>query len=169
VKILFEKSTKLQSLSKCVGSHVIFDDGGKGRIQGMSNVCSDELPKLENVLLVKGQVSNLISISQLCDQGMEVTFNKTECLVNNQKGEVLMKGTRSKNNCYKWILYQEDQIFERAKMLNSRLEHQKTFKVHNNPHIGYLNKRRRTFLEDNQIKVKSNPIRNFVEKKIIST
>jgi len=71
-------------------------------------MCSDELPKLENILLVKGLVSNLISISQLCDQELEVNFNKTKCLVTNQKGEVLMRGIRTKNNCYKWVPYQED-------------------------------------------------------------
>ena len=132
-------------------------------------MCSDESPKLENVFLVKGLVSNLISVSQLYDQGMEVKFNKTECLVTNQEGEVLMRGIRSKNNCYKWVPYKKDQIFEQAKMLIKRLEHQKILKVHDHPHISKLNNWRRTFLEDNQINVQSHSVRDFVEKKIIST
>jgi len=37
------------------------------------------LPRLVNVLLVKGLTANLISISQLCDQGLEVNFTKLEC------------------------------------------------------------------------------------------
>jgi len=57
-------------------------------------VCSNESPKLENVFLVKGPMSNLISTSQLCDQGLEVKFNKTECFVTNQEREVLMRGIR---------------------------------------------------------------------------
>ncbi|MCI25347.1 gag-pol polyprotein, partial [Trifolium medium] len=34
---------------------------------------------------------------------MKVNFTKTECLVINEKGEVVMKGTRSKDNCYLWV------------------------------------------------------------------
>jgi len=82
---------------------VVFGDGSKGRVQGMGNVGRNESPKLENVFLVKGLVSNLISISQLCGQGLEVKFNKIECLITNQEGEVLMRGIRSKNNYYKWV------------------------------------------------------------------
>ena len=59
---------------------VVFGDGNKGRVQGIGNVGRNESPKLE-----KGLVSNLISISQLGDQGLEVKFNKTECLVINKK------------------------------------------------------------------------------------
>jgi hypothetical protein len=114
-----------KDIRPCNDGCVVFGDGSKGRVQGIGNICSDELPKLENVFLVKGLVSNLISISQLCDQGMEVKFNKTEWLVTNQKGEVSMRGIRSKNNCYKWVSYQKDQIFEQAKILIRRLEHQK--------------------------------------------
>jgi len=83
--------------------YVTFGDGGKGEILGIGNLISDELPKLENVLLVEGLFSNLISISQLCDQGMEVYFNKSGCKITNERVEVLMKGSRTKNNCYKWI------------------------------------------------------------------
>ncbi|GAU45850.1 hypothetical protein TSUD_371460 [Trifolium subterraneum] len=42
---------------------------------------NNSLPKLDNVLLVKGLIANLISISQICDQGLKVNFTKTECLV----------------------------------------------------------------------------------------
>jgi len=52
---------------------------------------------------VKGLTANLISISQLCDQGLSVNFSKTECQITDEKGKVSMKGTRSRDNCYLWV------------------------------------------------------------------
>ncbi|KAK2355658.1 gag-protease polyprotein [Trifolium repens] len=88
-------------------SFVTFGDGAKGEIIGIGDLISHGLPNLENVLLVKGLTANLISISQLCDQGMKVNFTKSECLVNNEEGQLLMKGTRSKDNCYLWMSQEE--------------------------------------------------------------
>ncbi|GAU42103.1 hypothetical protein TSUD_134870 [Trifolium subterraneum] len=50
-------------------SYVTFGDGAKGEIIGVGKLINKSLPKLDNVLLVKGLTANLISISQLCDQG----------------------------------------------------------------------------------------------------
>jgi len=61
---------------------------------------NDGLPKLDNVLLLKRLTTNLNNISQLCDLGMNVNFSKSECLVTNRKGKVVMKGARSKDNFY---------------------------------------------------------------------
>jgi len=52
---------------------------------------------------VKGLTPDLISISQLCDQGLKVNFTKLKWLVTYEHSEVIMKGTRSKDNCYSWI------------------------------------------------------------------
>ncbi|GAU37544.1 hypothetical protein TSUD_369920 [Trifolium subterraneum] len=49
-------------------SYVTFGDGAKGEIIGVGKLINKSLPKLENVLFVKGLTANLISISQLCDQ-----------------------------------------------------------------------------------------------------
>ncbi|PNX99503.1 gag-protease polyprotein, partial [Trifolium pratense] len=84
-------------------SYVTFGDGAKGEIVGIGELKSNSLPKLNNVLLVRGLTANLISISQLCDQGMKVNFTKSECLVTSNEGEILMKGVRSKDNCYLWV------------------------------------------------------------------
>ncbi|MCI37810.1 gag-pol polyprotein, partial [Trifolium medium] len=71
-----------------------FGDGAKGEIKGIGNLTDHGLSKLENVLLVKGLTANLISISQLCDQGLKVNVTQSECLVTNDNGEILMKGVR---------------------------------------------------------------------------
>ncbi|WJX23069.1 hypothetical protein P8452_12316 [Trifolium repens] len=88
-------------------SFVTFGDGAKGEILGIGDLVNHGLPNLENVLLVKGLTANLISISQLCDQGFKVNFTKSECLVSNEEDHPLMKGTRSKDNCYLWMSQEE--------------------------------------------------------------
>ena len=74
---------------------------------GIGNLIKQGLLRLDVVLLVKGLTANLISISQLCDLGLQVNFTKPECQISYEKGEVLMRGTRSKDNCYLWVS-QED-------------------------------------------------------------
>ncbi|KAK2417316.1 putative mitochondrial protein [Trifolium repens] len=88
-------------------SFVTFGDGAKGEIIGIGDLINHGQPNLENMLLVKGLTANLISISQLCDQGMKVNFTKSECLVNNEEGELVLRGTRSKDNCYLWMPQEE--------------------------------------------------------------
>jgi len=93
----------LDTVKPYTSNHVTFGNGTEGKILGIGNLINDELPKLDNVLWAKGLTSNLISISQLCEQGMDVNFNKSECLVTNEKGEVLMKGIKTKENSYIWV------------------------------------------------------------------
>src|ERR1051325_4759182 len=83
-------------------SYVTFGDGAKGEIKGVGNLDCPGVPNLNEVLLVKGLTANLISISQLCDSGFKVNFTKSECIVSNEKQEVVMRGVRSKDNCYLW-------------------------------------------------------------------
>ena len=54
------------------------------------------------MLFVKGLTINLISISQLCDQGLLVNFSQSECIIKDPRNTVQMKGVRSKDNCYLW-------------------------------------------------------------------
>ncbi|KAK2457616.1 gag-protease polyprotein [Trifolium repens] len=92
----------LVDIKSYTSSYVTFADGSKGQIMGIGKLINNGLPKLDNVLLVKGLKANLISISQLSDQGLKVDFSKNECLVTNDK-ELLIKGARSKDNCYLWV------------------------------------------------------------------
>lgn len=52
---------------------------------------------------MKGLTTNIINISQLCYQGLKVNFTKSEFLVTNENNDILMRGIRSKDNCYLWI------------------------------------------------------------------
>ena len=75
----------LDTVKSFTSNHVTFDHGPEGKILGIRNLINDGLPRLENVLLVKGLTSNLISISHLCDKGKDVNFKKSECLVTDEK------------------------------------------------------------------------------------
>ena len=97
------KNCHIENIRPCEKGYVTFGDGGKGKICGIGNLISNGLPNLENVFLVEGICTNLISITQLCDQGMEAIFDIFGCKITDEKGEVIMRGMRTKNNCYKWI------------------------------------------------------------------
>ena len=47
--------------------------------------------------------TNLISISQLCDQNLFVKFTKNTCKVFNNSKKCVMEGARSSDNCYKLL------------------------------------------------------------------
>jgi hypothetical protein len=68
----------------------------------IGKLASPDLPYLDNVLLVEGLTGNLISISQLCDHGLDVNVNKSMCIVSSKDKEV-MRGSRYKHNCYLWL------------------------------------------------------------------
>ncbi|KAI5390825.1 hypothetical protein KIW84_075927 [Lathyrus oleraceus] len=56
-------------------SYVTFGDGAKGEIKGTCKLDCLGVPELDKVLLVKGLTANLISISQLCDQGIKMNIS----------------------------------------------------------------------------------------------
>ena len=70
---------------------------------GKRTLLADGLPKLKNVLHVEGLKTNLMSISQLCDQKLNVKFTKDNCKVLNKSGEIILEGSRLSDNCYKLI------------------------------------------------------------------
>jgi hypothetical protein len=99
-------------------------------LKGIGNLINNGFPRLENVLLVKGLTANLISISHLCDQGMELNFSKSECQITDKKGEVHMRGTRSKDKCYLWEPQEEAHMStclvskeEKVKLWHQKLGH----------------------------------------------
>ncbi|CAA7051987.1 unnamed protein product [Microthlaspi erraticum] len=91
----------LQDVKQLKGGKVTFGCGTKGTIQGKGRT-SEEQPQLMNVYLVQGLKSNLISVSQLCDEGLIVWFNKLECKAIDADGKAVLRGVRSGNDCYMW-------------------------------------------------------------------
>jgi hypothetical protein len=80
----------------------VFGDEATREIKGIGNMICKGLPRLNDVFIVEGLTANLISISQLCDQGLKVMFTKTACLVTDEENNVLMRGDKSSDNYYIW-------------------------------------------------------------------
>ncbi|XP_058756892.1 uncharacterized protein LOC131630117 [Vicia villosa] len=83
-------------------NYVTLGDGDIREVKGVGKTKGVSIPNLNNVLLVQGLAANLISISQLCDEGFHAKFTKDECIITNEENEEVMKGVRSKDNCYLW-------------------------------------------------------------------
>ena len=60
---------------KSIG-YVGFRGNHKGKIIGSGTVGNGNLPSISNVLLVDGLMHNLLSISQLSDNGYDIIFNQ---------------------------------------------------------------------------------------------
>src|SRR4051812_17992981 len=78
-----------------------FGGNQKGKIIGSGTICTGKSPSMTNVLLVDGLAHNLLSISQLSDNGYDIIFNQKSCkAISQEDGSILFKGKR-KNNIYK--------------------------------------------------------------------
>ncbi|KAA0046483.1 gag-pol polyprotein [Cucumis melo var. makuwa] len=89
-------------LEECSSSHVTFGDGAKGKIIAKGNIDKSNLPCLNEVRYVDGLNANLSSVSRLCDQGYNVNFNNTCCIVTDKNNQVFMSGRWEADNCYHW-------------------------------------------------------------------
>ncbi|KAH9725564.1 hypothetical protein KPL70_007924 [Citrus sinensis] len=89
----FSSFTKIEN-----GGDVSFGDNSKGKILGIVNVSKVSSTLIENVCFVENLNHNLISISQLCDKGYKVVFDKFSCVIENScDGKILFVGNRCDN------------------------------------------------------------------------
>ena len=58
------------------------------------------LPVFEDVWYVDGLKANLLSISQICDNGLNVLLTKYECEILDGGGDCMCVGVRTVDNCY---------------------------------------------------------------------
>ena len=62
-----------------------------------------DIPRLlvfEDVWYVDGLKANLLSISQICDNELNVLFTKYECEILDRGGDCMCVGVRTADNCY---------------------------------------------------------------------
>ena len=81
------------------GGKVIFNGNQKGKIAGVGKISINLYPPIDNVLFAKGLKHNLLSISQLFDSGINVSFNKEGCVVQH-KNRTSIFTTKRKGNLY---------------------------------------------------------------------
>ena len=77
--------------------NVMFGGNRSGKIIGTGTI-GNSFISINNVWLVDGLEHNLFSISQFCNNGYNVMFGKTNCIVINKDGNsIVFKGKRIEN------------------------------------------------------------------------
>ena len=79
---------------------VTFGDGSKSVIRGIGTVDIPGLPVFEDVWYVDGLKANLLSVNQICDNGLNVFFTKYEYEILDGGGDYMCVGVRTTDNCY---------------------------------------------------------------------
>src|SRR3954468_11331563 len=88
------------------GGTVTFGNNDKAKIKGIGSIGKKGTIFINNVQYVEGLKHNLLSISQLCDDGYEVSFNQNSCIVKIPSSDkILFLGKRHKNL---YIFYLDD-------------------------------------------------------------
>src|ERR1051325_5332142 len=95
------RKSMFQSLELKSGRDVKFGGNQKGKIIGSGTIGNGNLSSISNVLLVEGLAHNLLSISQLSDNGYDIIFNQKSCKAISQKDGLILFYGKRKNNIYK--------------------------------------------------------------------
>jgi hypothetical protein len=91
-----EKSMFL-TLTMKEGGNVKFGGNQTGKIIGTRTIGNSSI-SINNVWLVDGLRHNLLSISQFCDNGYDVMFDKTNCTVVNKNDNSIISLSLVSNN-----------------------------------------------------------------------
>ena len=90
--------TIFATLSKPKGGHVSFGDNSKGKIIGVGNIGGNPSPLIENVFLVDELKYNLLSTSQLFDNGYKIIFETNKCfIIDCSNNNIIYTGNRTAN------------------------------------------------------------------------
>ena len=79
---------------------IMFGDESKFVIRGIETVDILGLSVFEDGWYVDGLKANLLSISQICDNGLNVLFTKYECEILDGGGDCMCIGVRTADNYY---------------------------------------------------------------------
>lgn len=94
-----------QTLTLKEGGTVGFRGNKKGNIIETGTIGNSSV-SINNVWLVDGLKLKLLSISQFCDNGYEVVFNKKICIIMNESDKSLVFKGKRKDNVYNINFYE---------------------------------------------------------------
>ncbi|XP_073137180.1 uncharacterized protein [Henckelia pumila] len=89
----------LYELVKYNGPTITFGDNSKGKTVGKGKIIHDNII-IQDVQLVETLKYNLLSISQMCDYGHSVEFQKLNCIIKDVSGNIILTENRY-GNTYK--------------------------------------------------------------------
>ena len=79
---------------------VTFGDNSRARAVGIGSVGFAGTTQVEKVLLIDGLKHNLLSISQLCDEGNIVTFEYDKCIIRSPESKATRFVAHRRKNIY---------------------------------------------------------------------
>jgi hypothetical protein len=93
---------KFLTLQKERDGSVSFGNDDSSKIIGKGTVrIGSKNEKEKNVLLVEDMKHNLLSVSQMCDQGHKVTFDSKKCEIRKEGlGKLVVTAARTSSNIY---------------------------------------------------------------------
>jgi hypothetical protein len=93
---------KFLTLRKERDGSVSFGNDDSSKIIGKGTIrIANKNEKAENVLLVEYMKHNLLSVSQMCDQGHKVTFDSQKCEIRKEgSGKLVATAARTSSNIY---------------------------------------------------------------------
>jgi hypothetical protein len=94
--------TKFLTLKKEKGADVTFGDNAYARIGIKGTISLDNGNKNKhNFLYVEGLKNNLLSVSQMCDQGYNLTFHSKGCDIRKTtSGRLVENANKTSSNVY---------------------------------------------------------------------
>jgi hypothetical protein len=93
---------KFLTLQKEKNGSISFGNDNSSKIIGEDTVrIGNKNEKAQNVLLVEDMKHNLLSVSQMCDQGHKLTFDLEKCEIRKEgSGKLVDTATRTSDNIY---------------------------------------------------------------------
>jgi len=93
-------ASKLMSIHWRHGEFVTYGDHNRGRILGSGDIGKKGSLIIKDVFLVEGLNHNLLSINQLFDKGLQVTFEPILCLIVDSTSRKIVLVSKRMNNVY---------------------------------------------------------------------
>lgn len=93
-----------------------FGGNHKGNISDISTI-GNYIISINNVWIVDGLKHKLLSISQFCDSGYEIMFNKNNNIVMNESDKSI--GFKGKGKCNVYKIYFSELVYEKILFLLS--------------------------------------------------
>ena len=81
---------------------VTFDNDNSSKILGKGTIIlGNKDAATKNVLLIENMKHNLLSVSQMCDQGHVLTFTSRDCKIQRKElGKLVATASKNPNNVY---------------------------------------------------------------------
>eukprot|EP00253_Pinus_taeda_P019672 PITA_19672 len=125
---------KFVSLSKKEGNVSFQSRSGRIARKGSITLINGK-GKAQDALLVDGLKHNLLSVSQICEQGHKVVFNTKECEIRNStSGKLMTKGVRTPDNIYILNKIQENKCYLKEEHKEEEIDEEEEQEKREPPH-----------------------------------